>query len=561
MNLMIILLLIAIIVIILINFFIIFHGKNNKRQKPPNFKLQKLPELKSKKLPKKATKEECDIDINKRKNSLYVEKGYIKENCINSGNCYEKLLDANGNPIKNSFNVNYPWCYYPKTSPYLYKPSERTQEKLIYGSYKEDWGKYDKICLNNGFNYDYKNDYPSCFNDTKNTKEEYKIITCQLGDDQECTLKVGGGATCDDVIYNYYYNQNDYKKIIKYKKVNEKDINNIYPNYNSKVGNYSNFKPPLYYKQFFKEFKVNHNSKNYNFKTNIVIPNKSNIDKNGYPYVLCFSFNTVDGLSYGWNDTGNSSYQGGFLTDYDLYGNSILNNEVFYDSYYDKLCFNHKKYMQSLKQLVNSGIALIFINEIIYDIGPYLPGNPEKGYTNYYWNNGNNYLVPYLQEIMKYIYNEKDEHHNKLFNYNRCSFWGYSLGAQLVSRMYNNFEDLYFINNKIKIKFPKISCGTMIGGGSLYCYSENDSDCIKSKSEPNYDLNKKDWSSHPPTLLMQYENDNNADPNASLYYFNVMNEKGVPCYLLRQEGVCHGITNCNEKLTISVITSFYMKWL
>ena len=242
---------------------------------------------------------------------------------------------------------------------------------------------------------------------------------------------------------------------------------------------------------------------------------------------------------------------------------------------------NTKTYFETIKQIVYSGIAVISIpNNFgpkkkfqLYDDDPYLPGKYKPSidgpHSNYslYWNKGNNFLTDYLKELMYYIYNDD------ILDYNRCGMMGYSLGAQIVSRMYNEFPTMKLKFNNID--FPNISCGIMIAGGTLYCYDDdNPNFCPKNKTEPIYDKGIKKWDEHPPTLLSQNIPDIYADKYATRNYFNTLAKNGVPSYLINKiltpKSGKHAIAACNNKwnskssendVTLISIILFLLKYL
>ena len=146
---------------------------------------------------------------------------------------------------------------------------------------------------------------------------------------------------------------------------------------------------------------------------------------------------------------------------------------------------------------------------------------------------------------------------------------GYSLGAQMVSRLYNEFPSMTTINN---IKFPKISCGIMIAGGTLNCFDDsNPNICPPNKTEPIYD-NGNIWEKHPVTLLFQNIPDSYSDSKATSNYFNTLANNGVPCYLVNklvENSGKHAIAVCNNKwdnnsknendLTLTITILFFIK--
>lgn len=308
-------------------------------------------------------------------------------------------------------------------------------------------------------------------------------------------------------------------------------------------------------------------------KTTFIIPQNSTISNNGkIPYVIIYGFEQNNAYNWGWPETYNRQYP--------IFTADLLENGT--SIYSDNNLTNTKTYFETIKQIVYSGIAVIglannfgtktdgTLTYTLYDYGPYLPGKPQdltRIDSTLYWNNGDNFVNNYLKELMDYIYN------NDELDYNRCALMGYSLGAQMVSRLYNEFPSMTTINN---IQFPKISCGIMIAGGTLYCFDDsNPKICPSSKTEPIYDKKNRLWEKHPATLLFQNIPDYYSDSKATSNYFNTLANNGVPCYLVNKSvekpEKKHAIAVCNNKwdiysenendLTLTITILFLLKYL
>ena len=140
-------------------------------------------------------------------------------------------------------------------------------------------------------------------------------------------------------------------------------------------------------------------------------------------------------------------------------------------------------------------------------------------------------------------------------DFDNIGLWGYSVGATMVSRCIQAFPSL---NDSATVAllppvFPTIKYGVMVSGGSYACYGYRYWDYPPENFRPckntgvgccphnftemyygsiDYKYQGADYEAvgalalaknHPPILLLQSEEDNYADPNASKYYFEVLN--------------------------------------
>jgi len=309
-------------------------------------------------------------------------------------------------------------------------------------------------------------------------------------------------------------------------------------------------------------------------KTTFIIPQNSTLKSNGkIPYIIVYGFQQNNAYNWGWPETYNRQYP--------IFTADLLENGA--SIYSDNNMTNSKTYFETIKQIVYSGIAVIGLannfgttkdggwTETLYDYGPYLPEKPQdlsSVDSTLYWNNGQNFLNNYLKELMDYIYNNNKDG----LDYNRCGLMGYSLGAQMVSRLYNEFPSMTTTHS---IPFPKISCGIMIAGGTLHCFDDNNPCiCPSNKTEPIYDDGNRLWENHPATLLFQNRNDSYSYSKATENYFNTLANNGVPCYLVNKDLKYpgkHAIAVCNNKwdnnskndndLTLTMTILFLLKYL
>lgn len=407
-----------------------------------------------------------------------------------------------------------------------------------------------------------------------------------------CIIKAGGGASCTDILMtpnNYNLNNIGFKHYPLIQIGDKFDKNFLQvpyetdPSKNSIIYTWpdlsGDFK--IYYKDFNCNFKTTQCPECEcvlnTLKTTFIIPQNSSLKSNGkIPYIIIYGFEQNNAYNWGWPET---KYR-----QYPIFTADLLSDETFI--YSDNNETNTKTYFQNIKQIVYSGIAVIGLannfgttntgkfTTNLYDYGPYLPGIPPDDTridSTLYWNEGHNFVKNYLQELFDYIYN------NNELDYNRCALMGYSLGAQMVSRFYNEFPNMTTISG---IPFPNISCGIMIAGGTLNCFDDSNPDiCPKDKTEPNYDNCSISWDKHPATLLFQNIPDSYSDSYATNNYFNTLANNGVPCYLVNKNVINknvknpgkHGIAVCNNKwdtnsknendLTLTISILFLLKYL
>ena len=227
--------------------------------------------------------------------------------------------------------------------------------------------------------------------------------------------------------------------------------------------------------------------------------------------------------------------------------------------------------MNLMKNLINNDCVIIQLSMTEKDTYYYLKCHSQasKITNKYCWSNDNPDLN-YLKNLFDII---KDNKFPIKLNYSSMSILGYSVGAQAVSRYINDFPFLKTIKGN---KFPKISSAVMIAGGSYFCYDtflyntkpyENCIDktkkgcCPDNIIEENFQNGRLKWSEHPPVLLVQQSNDFFADPNASIYYFNIMKKNNAPVMLLSETSETHGINNFEQsnKILNFIVNIFYLQ--
>ena len=159
----------------------------------------------------------------------------------------------------------------------------------------------------------------------------------------------------------------------------------------------------------------------------------------------------------------------------------------------------------------------------------------------------------------------------RLFNIDSCAIIGYSAGTAMASRLLQEA-------GAGKLYLPKISCAVLIAGGSLDCYAYNGTippapfavdgreqcpPCSKALSrgccppgitEPYYDDGNLHM--HPPTLLLQTQDDSWADPRASIFYFRALALGGARSVVATGEGDMHGMVDSQMNVFVRFVEMF-----
>tara|TARA_B110000046_G_scaffold11845_1_gene11743 strand:+ start:259 stop:666 length:408 start_codon:yes stop_codon:yes gene_type:complete len=109
------------------------------------------------------------------------------------------------------------------------------------------------------------------------------------------------------------------------------------------------------------------------------------------------------------------------------------------------------------------------------------------------------------------------------------------------------------VDQQVSIGFPEIAGLILIAGGSQLCYAYNDGP-LPAPFAPCYDeslgccprgitearfMNSKE--THPPTLLCQAVDDEWADINASIFYFDTLKNRNQAAAIITAKGRHHGI--------------------
>ena len=286
-----------------------------------------------------------------------------------------------------------------------------------------------------------------------------------------------------------------------------------------------------------------------------------NYDKNKeYNYIINLDFN-IDGKSSDWFQWDKNKVVGPMYTGYGGYIPMNDQTKLWYTKG-QQTGFNYL--MSLMKNLVNNDCVIIQLSMTERDT--YYFSECHKGAktidNKYCWSQKNPDLN-YLKHLFDII---KNNQFPIKLNYSNISFLGYSVGAQAVSRYINEFP---YLKTIIGNKFPEIVSAVLIAGGSYFCYDDYlyttkpfknciDQNSLKTKNnegrgccpdniiEQNYHEGKLKWNKHPPVLLVQQSNDFFADPNASIFYFDIMSKNNAPVLRISDNSDTHGINSFQQ---------------
>ena len=255
------------------------------------------------------------------------------------------------------------------------------------------------------------------------------------------------------------------------------------------------------------------------------------------PVLVYFMFQSASGIADGWH----SASKGGIMSWQDL--------QVTDDKY------GRRSLQRMLVGAVQQGFAVVLLSEYTADpeatlhigIDSYaaFKCNSVPGEDDSCWNKGLNYDKPYIQEVVGQL---KTIGQAQL-DLSKVVLFGYSIGAEMVSRMFNNWQTM--------VTGTRIIGGIMVGGGSYFSYSPDactaaggtyiadpaqpDSGGCKGVSEERYDDGTYAFSQHPPVLLLS----NSGDPvignrEIPTYYYDVLDSKKVAVMNVEGNAVRHG---------------------
>ena len=253
--------------------------------------------------------------------------------------------------------------------------------------------------------------------------------------------------------------------------------------------------------------------------------------------------------------------------------------------------------MHIMQQALAAGVKIISIGQFGPDNMFFSDCPPGSGYENDptegCYNNGDNPDFDILSWIFDKIHGGSDPDFGNV-DYNNIGLFGTSVAATLVSRCIDTFPTT---NTKTGVAYPPVKYGIMVAGGSYACYGyanwnkppDNFLPCIDKNSRGCCPHNFTEMyygsvpytnqttypatagaapmKNHPPVLLLQSENDKWADPNASVFYYNVMKQGGGPVwknaypasYPATQEGDRHGVYEDQVAPAAAFIKNFSQK--
>ena len=294
-----------------------------------------------------------------------------------------------------------------------------------------------------------------------------------------------------------------------------------------------------------------------------------------HPFLLNLDFN-IAGKAQGWGAKKNVKVKGKEVDKYTSYAGygGIIEKDKSTEYLYDGANLVGFRYLQNFyREVLNQETIIVSLSMVSDDSYYYAECNnmPEDyllDYNNLCWYtasdnppNRDNPDLDFLKHLFDIIYDSKLYDLLKFdFDYSKMSVFGYSVGAQAVSRYINNFPLSRTKNNH---KFPDIISAVMLAGGSYECYNDAlyntkmFSSCTKEKqnkngccpenfTEKNYMDSTLSWKNHPPVICVQQLNDFYADPKASVYYIAELKKHKVPCVRLTSYGYQHGFANNDQ---------------
>ena len=126
--------------------------------------------------------------------------------------------------------------------------------------------------------------------------------------------------------------------------------------------------------------------------------------------------------------------------------------------------------------------------------------NNAATYLNYsYWPGMDR---QFIEALLAFMANPQQQ--GVKFDLHNIHMFGYSAGANMVSRMINEFPSLkYTLDNKTYTSFPPIKAAELLAGGSYHCYADNTLTCPKNGMEQYYfDINNHVKNSAAPKTLV-----------------------------------------------------------
>lgn len=239
---------------------------------------------------------------------------------------------------------------------------------------------------------------------------------------------------------------------------------------------------------------------------------------------------------------------------------------------------NQKALMHTLAALARSGCAVVMTSMVAVDTFYYLPDASKYGQTcsDYCWKDGANPDGEYFDELWQTL--RSGELLSRLgvkgtrrVDCECAALIGYSVGAQMASTLLD--ASLRPWNRPL---WPRFVCMVLVGGGSMYCYgytgccsdhqppppafgecaSEGMGCCPADWTESIFDDGVLPYWQHPPTLLLQFDEDPGADVEASWKYVSTLASRQAPGCIYTQKGGVHGMPFCAVGATVAFILRY-----
>jgi len=276
-------------------------------------------------------------------------------------------------------------------------------------------------------------------------------------------------------------------------------------------------------------------------------PKQSKPLQAGWPFVIYFDFMTPTGLSQLWQNV-----PADFIA-----GVSEKTPDVGIDgqAWYYLQAFFHG--------CLKNGVAVVCLSQLEPDTLRYMPTSAEAKTAGYEytcddsegdsqgmcWTKGNDEQA-YLNDVISFLKRgiPSEDGARVSFDISRVSCVGYSVGAQMASRVLESYSDILPPGAVIR-------SAILIAGGSFFCYAYESSDelppvfspcahaedrgcCPNNITEPRY---MKTGAGKPPVLLLQAKDDHYADTEAAAKYIRAVQKTGgsSACWI-SYEGSLHG---------------------
>ena len=287
-------------------------------------------------------------------------------------------------------------------------------------------------------------------------------------------------------------------------------------------------------------------------------PTLSNPPREGWPFLIYFDFMSPTGLAQLWQ---------GFPSDFTA-GVSEERPKIGLDGdawYYLQTVFHG---------CLSKGIAVVCLSQAAPDTLRYMPSSSEAKAVGYdficddsdhmCWTR-ENVDKTYMNEVITFLKRGLTAAGgpNVSFDISRMSCMGYSVGAQMASRLLESYVDILPEGALIKSV-------VLVAGGSLFCYSYEDPDrlppvfspcafaedvnrgcCPNDITEPRY---LRSGAGKPPVLLLQAKDDHYADTAAAAKYIRAVQKVGgsSACWVSYQ-GSLHGAYPAQAGVTVAFI--------